>query len=989
MKAQNFCQILILLTISLCVINANAADEFLGRNRQQPANTSEFIYVHLVPHTHNDAGWLWTADSYFWGNSRGCVRCILDNIIFFLQRNSSRRFVYAEQLYFQEWWNIQNDDKKAIIKKLIENGQLEFVNGGYVMNDEACTYYDDIIEQMTLGHRFIKSEFNKTVNVGWHLDPFGHSAPQARLFSEMGFDSWFFERIDDPDFENRKKLGRLEMVWRPESHDKDNNFLLGHVNYMKYYLKPPFAPTIGVFHSGAGQEVAAKYADWIKELHAAYHGTQHVMHHVGGDFEWYTDAEDLFHQLENMIDFYDKNPQYGIKAQYSTPRLYTEAVYKELLQKNITLSEKNDDFFPYRDSPNAFWSGYYTSKPLLKKSTRDASKYLQSVKKVLSKLYITGRLKFADIGDSTKDFEAALSTLQHHDAVTGTAKRFVDEDYERILLQGYESIHKKLLPMLTRLFHDEYPRMRLQPFLYLPLNVSAVREAQSQAQNVVAYVYNPSQIQTRIIRFPVPSGSGTLKTNLGNTELDYGLICSNSRDKIDCEVCFMDQIGTNQFKSYTWSSESPSSSKSRVQSLSLGEDVDYRIHLFNGEMLDIATGYAADFIYTTSDGVAHPFSLNYGVYQSFQRKDSNKSEQRSGAYIFRPITQNSSKYGSIPTMVHITRCSQFVEVTLKRDPLVTTRLRFYNTTENGVSSPLSQTIEIETLLDELPVHDGVGKEVVLIISGTGIKNKGVFYTNSNGLENQKRIRNSVVHINESVSGNYYPVNSAIYIEDAETGARVTLMNDRSQGGSSLEDGSIEIMINRRCLEDDDRGVEEALNDTRPVQLTHWLTFSKGALKQRTLQYDIDTSPLIYLSTTSDLRGPRDFKSETQLIRKVDLVKFYIRIYNETEMVVRLHNLREDESVVVRGFVNKEQGVCQVLQEELLAREKVNVKITDVKEVTLSTVHEKHEMLKKKYRWNGIGEESLKSADHGSTQYENVVLRPLEERVFIFHYKIDD
>ena len=64
------------------------------------------------------------------------------------------------------------------------------------MNDEACSYYDDIIEQMTLGHRFIKKTFNRTVNVGWHIDPFGHSATQARLFSEMGFDSWFFERID-------------------------------------------------------------------------------------------------------------------------------------------------------------------------------------------------------------------------------------------------------------------------------------------------------------------------------------------------------------------------------------------------------------------------------------------------------------------------------------------------------------------------------------------------------------------------------------------------------------------------------------------------------------------------------------------------------------------------------------------------------------------------------------------------------------------------
>ena len=41
---------------------------------------------------------------------------------------------------------------------------------------------------------------------------------------------------------------------------------------------------------------------------------------------------------------------------------------------------------------------------------------------------------------------------------------------------------------------------------------------------------------------------------------------------------------------------------------------------------------------------------------------------------------------------------------------------------------------------------------------------------------------------------------------------MTVMNDRSQGGSVLENGSIEIMQNRRLLKDDGRGVSEALNE---------------------------------------------------------------------------------------------------------------------------------------------------------------------------------
>jgi lysosomal alpha-mannosidase len=39
------------------------------------------------------------------------------------------------------------------------------------------------------------------------------------------------------------------------------------------------------------------------------------------------------------------------------------------------------------------------------------------------------------------------------------------------------------------------------------------------------------------------------------------------------------------------------------------------------------------------------------------------------------------------------------------------------------------------------------------------------------------------------------------------------MNDRSQGGSVIQEGTIELMQNRRLYFDDDRGVGEALNET--------------------------------------------------------------------------------------------------------------------------------------------------------------------------------
>lgn len=146
-----------------------------------------------------------------------------------------------------------------------------------------------ISSQMTLGHRFIKSEFNQTLNIGWHIDPFGHLAPQARLFSEMGFDAWLFERIDDEEFEERKENGELEMVWRPESYNREKNYLLAHVNFMKHY-KAPFSYCITVIcdpDSEFMHDLPSRYAEWMKNQLSYYPSKRHILHQVGGDFEWY------------------------------------------------------------------------------------------------------------------------------------------------------------------------------------------------------------------------------------------------------------------------------------------------------------------------------------------------------------------------------------------------------------------------------------------------------------------------------------------------------------------------------------------------------------------------------------------------------------------------------------------------------------------------------------------------------------------------------
>lgn len=68
-----------------------------------------------------------------------------------LQLDRSRKFTYVETGFFERWWREQEESTKSIVRQLVKEERLQFVGGGWVMNDEATCLYEDIIDQMALG----------------------------------------------------------------------------------------------------------------------------------------------------------------------------------------------------------------------------------------------------------------------------------------------------------------------------------------------------------------------------------------------------------------------------------------------------------------------------------------------------------------------------------------------------------------------------------------------------------------------------------------------------------------------------------------------------------------------------------------------------------------------------------------------------------------------------------------------------------------------
>jgi alpha-mannosidase len=148
-------QLLLLLAVTTA---AAAAAHRPPRYRTAAARDPAKLNVHIVCHSHDDSGWLKTVDQYYWGANNTIqvagVQYILDTVVQALAANPDRKFIYSEMSFFERWWGQQDEDTRALVTRLVQDGQLEFVNGGYVQHDEATAHYVAMIDQTTRGHRW-------------------------------------------------------------------------------------------------------------------------------------------------------------------------------------------------------------------------------------------------------------------------------------------------------------------------------------------------------------------------------------------------------------------------------------------------------------------------------------------------------------------------------------------------------------------------------------------------------------------------------------------------------------------------------------------------------------------------------------------------------------------------------------------------------------------------------------------------------------------
>ncbi|CAD1474134.1 unnamed protein product, partial [Heterotrigona itama] len=197
---------------------------------------------------------------------------------------------------------------------------------------------------------------------------------------------------------------------------------------------------------------------------------------------------------------------------------------------------------------------------------------------------------------------------------------------------------------------------------------------------------------------------------------------------------------------------------------------------------------------------------SFHYYEGMEGNNEEFKNRSSGAYIFRPRSSSVKNFLK-PGSYKIFEGPLVKEIHQYVTDWVCQVVRIYN----GM-----QYIEFDWLVGPIPVKDKIGKEIVTRYYSS-LNSSGEFYTDSNGREMLKRKRDYRptwnVELEEQVSGNYYPITSKISLKDEESQLKLSLLTDRAEGGTSMRDGEIEMMVHRRLLKDDAFGVGEALNES--------------------------------------------------------------------------------------------------------------------------------------------------------------------------------
>lgn len=586
---------------------------------------------------------------------------------------------------------------------------------------------------------------------------------------------------------------------------------------------------------------------------------------LGDDFRYNKEREidQQYLNYKKLIDYINANPaRYNnTEISFGIPRDY----FTEIKQRYQTYPHLKGDFFVYSDifteGRPAYWSGYFTTRPFYKMLSRDLEHNLRCAEI----LYTVALNKARQSKDSNllrvmeKNYEKIttarrnMGLFQHHDAITGTSKAAVMRDYGQRLFDGIQDtvrlqqstvevlIQKEDKPVEHNFILSEFER---ETFGRLPKQTTISVQPNQSAEIVL---FN-SLAQERLDLITLRSKTSHLKIFDNNdkeikiqinpiwnftetTDATYQNVRILRPSTTLYEILFVANLPplalvtykVKYFKATKVERPKPTTNIYCVDCKgSNGKELD--------DTFDIKEKQKGD-IQLENAGMRVLFDGTSGFLRTITPKNYRKTVQcavkfaayrsaqfHSGAYLFKPDREEKDAEKDVleqyngNQLIFITSGPLASDVTVIYGGLLAHTTRIFNT---GTS--LDGAIYIENYVDfEAPPKNRETEMFMRLVTSIDNTVRSIFYTDQNAFQYLRREKIQSL----GIEANYYPITTGAFIQDEHL--RITLLTSHAQGAASLDPGYLEVMLDRRTLYDDYRGMGEGIVDSVLTRQKYWL-----------------------------------------------------------------------------------------------------------------------------------------------------------------------
>ncbi|XP_011948588.1 PREDICTED: alpha-mannosidase 2x isoform X6 [Cercocebus atys] len=754
---------------------------------------AEDLQVFVVPHSHNDPGWIKTFDKYYTEQTQH----ILNSMVSKLQEDPRRRFLWAEVSFFAKWWDNINAQKRAAVRRLVGNGQLEIATGGWVMPDEANSHYFALIDQLIEGHQWLERNLGATPRSGWAVDPFGHSSTMPYLLRRANLTSMLIQRVHYAIKKHFAATHSLEFMWRQTWDSDSSTDIFCHMMPFYSYDVPhtcgpdpkiccqfdfkrlpggrincPWKVPPRAITEANVAERAALLLDQYRKKSRLFRSNV-LLVPLGDDFrydkpqEW--DAQ--FFNYQRLFDFFNSRPNLHVQAQFGTLSDYFDALYKrtgvEPGARPPGFPVLSGDFFSYADREDHYWTGYYTSRPFYKSLDRVLEAHLRGAEVLYSLAAahsrhsgLAGRYPLSDFTLLT-EARRTLGLFQHHDAITGTAKEAVVVDYGVRLLRSLVNLKQVII-------HAAH---------YLVLG------------DKETYHFDPEAPFLQV----------------DDTRLSHDALPERTVIQLDSSPRFVVLFNPLEQERFSMVSLLVNSPRVRVLSEE-GQPLAVQISAHWSSATEVVPD-----VYQVSVPVRLP-ALGLGVLQLQLGLDGHRTLPSSVRVYLHGRQLSVSRHEAFPLRVIDSGSSDFA-LSNRYMQVWFSGLTGLLKSIRRVDEEQEQQVDMEFLVYGTRTSKDKSGAYLFLPDGEAkrwLHTMSMFTRWSGFTICQVQPRRYLKKL--PLQANFYPMPVMAYIQDAHK--RLTLHTAQALGVSSLKDGQLEVILDRRLMQDDNRGLGQGLKDNK-------------------------------------------------------------------------------------------------------------------------------------------------------------------------------